>query len=227
MHIREDLPIMPLNSVLFPGAPASLYIEEQRYRRMLANCLAEDGIFGVALLKAGKEVGGSGIPHTVGTLAKIAQVTKLPDDSSIVLARGAQRFRISSISQLSPVVEADVEVLDEQVASGAADSRMLVTARDAMAELLSLMLQALGHKDVEPPIPEDLVALSYAAAVHVQAPLAVQQRLLEAPSAAERLEMAMPMLRKEIGYYRVMLAAQKQRDEMGADDDQGSLFSRN
>lgn len=226
MQLREDLPIMPLNSVLFPGAPASLYVQEERYRRMLADCLAEDGVFGVALLKSGKEVGGPGIPHDVGTLARITQVTKLPDDSSIVLAMGLQRFRISAIGQFSPVVAADVQVLPDDPEPMPGDAAMIAEARERMAELLSLILASLGQEDVEPPIPEDPVLLSYAVAVHVQASLEVQQRLLEASSAAARLEMALPMLRKEISQYRVIHAAREQREQLGLGDDEGP-FSRN
>jgi len=153
---------MPLNSVLFPGAPASLYIHEERYRRMLAECLAEDGVFGVALLKSGKEVGGPGIPHEVGTLARIAQVTKLPDDSSIVLAMGVQRFRIGSIAQFSPVVEADVQVLADDQEPMSAGAATLTEARERMGELLSLILKTMGQDEVEPPIPEDPAVLSAA-----------------------------------------------------------------
>lgn len=217
---------MPLNSVLFPGAPASLYIHEERYRRMLAERLAEDGVFGVALLKSGKEVGGPGIPHEVGTLARIAQVTKLPDDSSIVLAMGVQRFRIGSIAQFSPVVEADVQVLADDQEPMSAGAATLTEARERMGELLSLILKTMGQDEVEPPIPEDPAVLSYAVAVHLQAPLEVQQRLLEASSAAARLEMALPMLRKEINHYRVIQAAKEQQEESGAEDED-SPFSRN
>ncbi len=223
MQWRDDLPIMPLNTVLFPGAPASLYIHEERYRRMLAECLAEDGVFGVALLRSGKEVGGPGIPHDVGTLARIAQVTRLPDEGSVVFATGIQRFRIRAIEQFSPVVEADVQVLSDDPKLAPEDEPIVAEAREWMAELLSLILESLGQKDVEPPIPEDPTLLSYAVAVHVQAPLAVQQQLLEASSAAARLQMALPMLRKEVSQYRVIHAAREQLEE----NDEEGPFSRN
>lgn len=227
MSVRDDLPIMPLNSVLFPGAPASLYVHEQRYREMVARCMAGDGLFGVALLKSGKEVGGTGIPHDIGTLAKIVHVTKLPDDGSLVLARGGARFRISNITQLSPVVEAKVELLPEQAELIPGDEATVAEARERMHELLTLILQTLGEEETEPPVPEDPALLSYAIAVHVQAPLAVQQRLLEAGSVATRLEMALPMLRREISYYRVIRAAKEQREQLGLDDEDESVFSRN
>jgi Lon protease-like protein len=33
------LPLFPLNTVLFPGAPLLLHIFEERYRQMIARCL--------------------------------------------------------------------------------------------------------------------------------------------------------------------------------------------
>lgn len=227
MDERGELPIMPLHSVLFPGAPASLYVHEERYREMLARCLAGDGLFGVALLKSGQEVGGTGIPHDIGTLAKIVHVTKLPDDSSLVLARGRTRFRINNITRLSPVVEAAVEVLGDNAELLPSDEALVAEARQRLGELLGMIMRMLGEEEVEPPIPEDPTSLSYAVAVHVQAPLEVQQRLLEAGSVAARLEMGLPMLRREVSYYRVMRAAKEQQERLGLDEDEESVFSKN
>ena len=56
--MRETLPIFPLNTVLFPGAPLPLRIFEPRYREMLKRCLDGGRRFGVVLIKSGPEVGG-------------------------------------------------------------------------------------------------------------------------------------------------------------------------
>ncbi|MCH8222137.1 MAG: LON peptidase substrate-binding domain-containing protein [Chloroflexi bacterium] len=72
--MSETLPIFPLNTVLFPGAPLPLRIFEPRYREMLKRCLDGDRRFGVALIKSGPEVGGPAEPHDVGTVARIERV---------------------------------------------------------------------------------------------------------------------------------------------------------
>jgi len=227
MGILEDLPIMPVNSVLFPFAPTSLYIHEQRYREMLDERLETGGgVFGLSLLKAGQEVGGLGIPHEVGTIARIIAVTKLPDQSSLVMARGGPRFRIRRITELRPLVEAQVDILEDSSEMSRAEQLLVDEARQELQVLLALLLETMDAGELEVDVPEDPVKLSWAVAAHVQASLAVQQELLESSSVAARLEVTLPMLREEVSHYRVMQAARQRLDELGLPDDDAP-FSRN
>ena len=36
-----ELPLFPLNTVLFPGMPLPLHIFEERYKEMIADCIRE------------------------------------------------------------------------------------------------------------------------------------------------------------------------------------------
>lgn len=228
MQMCENLPIMPLNAVLFPGAPTALYIHEPRYRQMLEDCLAGEGYLGVALLRAGREVGGPAIPHNVGTLAQIAETTRLPDGSSMVLAQGGPRFRIDAILATSPIVRADVVLLEDDREIEPASEAVLVAARERLKELMRLVLATMGAEEVEPDVPHDPVQLSYAIAANLQVPLRIQQELLEATSLTERLKMELPLLTREVGHYRVMAAAREKLRRLGlGEQEDGSLFSRN
>lgn len=73
------LPLFPLNTVLFPGMALRLHIFEPRYRLMVADCLANGGLFGVVLIRSGREVGEPAVPHSVGTTAHISGAERLPD----------------------------------------------------------------------------------------------------------------------------------------------------
>ena len=53
-----EIPLFPLNTVLFPGMPLSLHIFEERYKLMIKHCLDEECPFGVLLIREGKEVDG-------------------------------------------------------------------------------------------------------------------------------------------------------------------------
>ena len=72
-----ELPIFPLNAVLFPGAAMPLHIFEERYKLMMGECLRERRPFGVALIRQGREVGEPAEPLDVGTIAQIAAVERL------------------------------------------------------------------------------------------------------------------------------------------------------
>ncbi len=73
-----QLPLFPLNTVLFPGGRLSLKVFEARYVDMTAACLRDREPFGICLIRSGKEVGLPAQPAEVGTLAWIraADVTQ-------------------------------------------------------------------------------------------------------------------------------------------------------
>ena len=49
-----ELPIFPLNTVLFPGMPLRLHIFEHRYLSMMKHVLETNHTFGVCLIKTGQ-----------------------------------------------------------------------------------------------------------------------------------------------------------------------------
>ena len=88
------LPLFPLHTVLFPGATIPLQVFEERYKKMMKVCLESDGRFGVVLIKDGQEVGGSAIPHNIGTIAKVLTVSESSMDRLHITAIGEERFQI-------------------------------------------------------------------------------------------------------------------------------------
>ena len=74
-----ELPIFPLNTVLFPGARLPLHIFEERYKAMINACIDERRPFGVCLIRSGSEPGAPAEPFNVGTTAHIRQVQRLED----------------------------------------------------------------------------------------------------------------------------------------------------
>ena len=66
-----QLPLFPLNLVLFPGMDLPLHIFEERYKSMIGDCLNQNLPFGVVLIKEGLEVGTPAEPERIGTSARI------------------------------------------------------------------------------------------------------------------------------------------------------------
>ena len=66
-----QVPLFPLNTVLFPGGPLPLRIFEPRYLAMVSDCVSNDSPFGVLLIRKGGETGPAST-HEVGTLARIS-----------------------------------------------------------------------------------------------------------------------------------------------------------
>ena len=48
---ENQLPLIPLNVVLFPGNILPLHIFESRYKYMVSSCIEQESYFGVVLIK--------------------------------------------------------------------------------------------------------------------------------------------------------------------------------
>lgn len=90
----RELPLFPLNTVLFPGGPLPLRIFETRYVDMVRRCLREETGFGVVLIAEGREAGGPARFVEVGTEASIIDFDRLEGDLLGIRCRGRERFRV-------------------------------------------------------------------------------------------------------------------------------------
>ena len=85
LGFSTEIPLFPLNVVLFPGMMLPLHIFEDRYKLMIKECLASEQSFGVVLAKS-KYAQAPNVAnlyssdlHEVGTTAHITAVENLKD----------------------------------------------------------------------------------------------------------------------------------------------------
>jgi Lon protease-like protein len=90
----SELPLFPLNAVLFPDGPLPLRIFEPRYVDMIRKCMREGAPFGVVLIRAGKEVGEVSSAANTGTSARIIDFHQMPDGLLGIVCTGEQKFRV-------------------------------------------------------------------------------------------------------------------------------------
>lgn len=95
--MKQELPLFPLNSVLYPQGELPLRVFELRYRRLLDEC-GKTQPFGVVRIRYGKEVGEPAFPYDIGCAAYVVQQVALVDGSLAALAVGDRRFKILSIN---------------------------------------------------------------------------------------------------------------------------------
>ena len=63
----QELPLFPLNSVIFPGGALPLRIFEPRYLDMIKDCMRNEHGFGIVLIKQGSEAGEAAEVYNTGT----------------------------------------------------------------------------------------------------------------------------------------------------------------
>lgn len=100
-----QLPLFPLQAVLFPGGLLRLKVFEARYLDLIGNCLREQSGFGVVALRQGAEVQGRGRESVafehVGVLAELGEVDSPQPNILQVQCHGTRRFRVESTQQRS------------------------------------------------------------------------------------------------------------------------------
>lgn len=193
-----ELPLFPLNAVLFPGATLPLHIFEERYKQMIQRCLEDNGPFGVVLIRSGSELGEPTEPFNVGTTAHIAHVQHLPEGRMNLICRGGQRFRLLRTLRQEPYLVAEVAPLATVSQNDAEIHDLADTAAALFAEYYRLYL-ALSHqwaRTLEMPRDPDELADFIGSRLGVS--LWTKQRLLEELASPKRLEMEIDILGEAI-----------------------------
>jgi Lon protease-like protein len=181
----SEIPLFPLNIVLFPDGPLPLRIFETRYYDMVRRCMREGRGFGVVLIREGREVGTEATDvYEVGTLAEITDFHQLSDGLLGLSCVGRQRFRILSRSRQTDGLNlGDVEWID-------AEPLLAVPPRHArLATLLRNVLPQLGevYARIEMRL-EDAAWVGCRLAEILPIPLADKQSYLEIDDPLERLD---------------------------------------
>ena len=194
----RNLPLFPLNTVLFPGGTIPLQVFEPRYLKLIDDCLNSDSKFGVVLIKEGKEVGGPSVPMSVGTIAKITSVKNLPNNRLLVTSIGTDRFNILEILKDDPYMVASVDVQNEQTNEEIEDQTLKEATR-LTGEYLQTLLAMQGGwiKNPSSSLPEKPLDLSFFMAQLIQQPASDQQKMLETTSTINRLSNCTNIIKSE------------------------------
>lgn len=191
-----EIPLFPLNLVLFPGMVQPLHIFEPRYREMTKFCLDSNVTFGVTLATPSSEPGQEHAAR-FGTLARIADYQRLPDGRYNLIAVGAQRFEVVEAHHDKSYLSATARLLPEEIGMGDIAS-LTSEARSLLDDYLGLVLSVMEGGETSIPVPKDTLELSYFIAVCLPCDDQVKQTLLESPNAVERLTRERELLREEI-----------------------------
>jgi Lon protease-like protein len=190
--VNGEIPLFPLNTVLFPGGPLSLRIFEPRYVDMIGRCMREQQGFGVVLIREGAETGPVQF-HEIGTLARIVDFNQLPEGLLGLATIGGERFRVRSHR-----VQSDGLNVGEVEWLGLDPPSELPEEYVHLSELLESLLAELGeaYQHVEPS-PKDAAWVSYRLAEILPLTVESRQFCLELERPLERLRLLDALITRE------------------------------
>jgi Lon protease-like protein len=198
---HSGFPMFPLGMVALPTESVPLHIFEDRYRKMIEECLESEREFGIVWLSEDEL-------KPVGCACEIDRVLERLEDGRLnIIARGTRPFRLVERQDDLPYPAAVVEFLDEQEEEP--DPEVVQETRGLYAELVE---QATDKQLNE----EELAELdAYTMAATVEFGTDVKQELLELRSENARLRLLTLLFRAAIKRLEMVERAQARAKSNG------------
>ncbi|MFN2441435.1 MAG: LON peptidase substrate-binding domain-containing protein [Thermoanaerobaculia bacterium] len=193
-----ELKIFPLPSlVFFPGTRLPLHIFEERYRAMVADAMASDGLIGMILLQSGWEGDYYGVPpvHRIGTVGFIEHVVRLDDGRYNLLLGGHGRFEIVSERAPSPYRVATVIARPERAPSPVEAWGQRQWLGELARRYIQFLPGEMNVREIETANLESLVN-ALVMSLNVEAP--EKQELLELDDLLARCERVGSLIEKRL-----------------------------
>ncbi len=199
------LPVLPLRDiVVYPKMAAPLFVGREKSVRALDEVMKKDKqILLAAQMDASEDEPSTDRIFTVGTVATVVQLLKLPDGTVRVLVEGGYRARIENFTENGEFFEAEVTEIEEENADTAearAVARAVVDQWDNFVKLSRKtppeVQQAIGQI-AEPSRLADSVA------AHLTVKIPDKQALLELVDVPQRLEKILQLIEGEVGMLQV------------------------
>ncbi len=202
----DELPVLPLRDVVvYPHMVIPLFVGREKSMRALDRTMAGDKrILLVAQRGADIDDPKAGDLYTIGTVASILQLLKLPDGTVKVLVEGSARAEAVRYAESDGVLTGHVRALEPVYTR--APREIEVVART----LVSLFENFVKlNRKIPPELLttlagiEDASRLGDTIAAHLSIRLSEKQRLLETPDVADRLEMLIGFVEGEIDVQQI------------------------
>ena len=115
-ELPESLPILPLrNMVLFPGVVIPITAGRDKSIKLINDANASGKNIGVVAQKNEEDEDPTKDDiHTVGTVARILRVLKMPDGNITIILQGKKRFEIAEVVSEEPYITATVKEVPEK-----------------------------------------------------------------------------------------------------------------
>ena len=194
-----SVPILPLRDVVvYPYMVVPLFVGRERSMKALEVAMAADKqILLVTQRNATEEQPTEQTVYTVGTLATVLQLLKLPDGTVKVLVEGVKRARVTQMIDKQHYLLANIQIIEEST----------VVNREVEIFIRSLKSQFEQYVKLNRKIPAEIMAsilaledggrLGDMIAAHLSIKLEDKQKILELDLHA-RLEKLMGLLENEI-----------------------------
>jgi ATP-dependent Lon protease len=201
--IPDELPILPLrNTVLFPGVVIPITVGRDKSIKAVNESYKTDKLVGV-LAQKDSSVEDPGIKDlvSVGTIAKVIKLIKMPDGGTTVIIQGKKRFQLESITSEEPFFKARVKPLEEeQIQNDQHFDATVSSIKDLAAQIIQLSPNIPAEASIILRNIENPSFLIHFVSSNLNSDIFEKQQLLEMNDIRARAEMLLHLLQKELQF---------------------------
>ena len=207
---EEQLPIFPLNTVVFPGVSLPLHVFEDRYRSLVHHLLTIPEkslrLFGIVAIREGYEVGQHGAQslHRLGCVVQLTGVQPYPDGRFDIEVVGRKRLHLLDLDTSGGYLVGKVDVVTETHTLGPEDETEAARTLETFQEYRRRLSALRGADVLDGDLPGDPEYLSYSLSATCLLTLRERQALLEADTCLDRLAMLRHALLEEMRAMRAI-----------------------
>ncbi len=196
----EEIAILPLKGgVVYPYAVMPITIGQERSIKLIDDALVKDKTIGIVSVKNTEvEVPSQEDLFSLGCLATILKMMKLPDDHMSVLIQGQSRIRVGEYTQTEPYLKAKIEVIEEQVEKDVKIEAQMVSIKNLFQRAVELSPHIPSEVGMMVMNMDDPRTLADLIASNFNISVAEKQEILEIIDIKKRLERVTEILNKEL-----------------------------
>jgi len=190
LKLPEVIGILPLRNVIaYPGTVTPLAIGRARSKHLLSDTSPDESIIGLVTQRDPEtDRPGFNDIYTVGTMASVLKVVKMPQGSSHIIVHGIARFKIIKRIATEPYLKAGIKLLDVKVKTTKKLQALIVNVRHAANRVIALSPSVPEEAAVLLENIENPSALADFLAANLSMSIPEKQQLLEELNAVQRLE---------------------------------------
>ncbi len=201
--IPSELPILPLrNTVLFPGVVIPITVGRDKSIKAVTDAYKHDKLIGVVAQKDSNiEEPTANDLETIGTIAKIVKLIKMPDGGTTIIIQGRKRFAIENITADDPYFKANIRQIEEEKIIPDPDfNAMISSIKDLAGQIVTLSPNLPSEAGIILKNIENPSFLIHFVSSNLNCDLRQKQQLLEINSIRERGELCMNLMHTELQY---------------------------
>jgi ATP-dependent Lon protease len=202
-EVPDDLPILPLrNTVLFPGVVLPITVGRDKSIKAVNDAYKTNKLIGV-LAQTDSAVEEPEVKDlcTIGTIAKIIKLIKMPDGGTTIIIQGKKRFSLEAITIEDPYFKAKVTLLEEDVIPDDEDFAAYVSnIKDLAGQIVSMSPNLPTEASIILKNIENASFLINFVSSNLNSDISEKQRLLEIHDVKARAGELMQILQKELQF---------------------------